>query len=118
MARMYGTKDARLHGLAVGIIVGGVAIMVTGVGLEWVELRLDLMAMLGLDVTAFGLAARLGGAMVLGGIVMLAIRPVPVVERDQPPQNVAEGPELSPLHGLRAARAAAALRRARNIPTA
>jgi len=118
MERMYGTKGARLHGLAVGIIVGGVAVMVTGVGFKWVETRLDLMAMLGLDGTAFGLAAWLGSAMVLGGIVMLAIRPVPVVARDQPPQNVAEGSELSLLHGLRAARAVTALRRARNIPTA
>jgi len=55
------------------MILAGIAIILTGVGVQMLDARLGLMGALGLPGTAFGLMAKLGGAVALAGLLGLAL---------------------------------------------
>lgn len=101
--------------LAAGLMAAGVMVMLAGIGLQLAEPRLGLTALLGLGGTVFGLAAKLGGALVLAGLLALGLRQTGAA----PPArtDVLEPPAAAaPVPPLRAARAAAALKRAQSRP--
>jgi len=68
------------------MIPAGIAIILTGVGIQMLDARLGLMDALGLSGTAFGLMAKAGGAVALAGLLGLALarRPDATPDADHP----------------------------------
>lgn len=79
------------------LILGGTGVILAGILVQVVDQRLGVMVRLGLDGTAFGLMARIGGPVALAGLFALTLRQ----SRAQPPEDEIAPPGPPPRRQLR-----------------
>jgi len=114
MKNMLADAGDQLHRRAALLIASGFGVILVGAALQVFEARLNLMTMLGLEGTVFGLWAKLGGALALVGLALLAFRVAGPAAEPPAPIDRADGPN-DRIHSpsRQVARTAAALKRSR-----